>query len=104
MKKTFELNGIEYAITPCTAIAECDEGNESARQAALLVIAKSESGETVEHIVFVWELPETAEDFSDMCDDFSAWEALSDDHHIDCNGMSYDQYRDSIYGWITQTA
>ena len=76
--KKYNLNNIEYTITPCTAIAECDNGNEAARQNALLVITTLESGETVEHIVFG---PETAEDFADMAEDYSAWEALSEAHH-----------------------
>ena len=80
MKTT--LNNIEYTITPCTAIALCDEGNEAARQNALLITAAMESGETTEHIVFGWEMPENAADFADMCEDSSAWEALDEDHHI----------------------
>ena len=80
--KEFKLYDIEYTITTCTAIAECDERNEAARQNALLVIAKLESGETVEHIVFGWEMPETEADFLDMADDTSAWETLCEDHKM----------------------
>lgn len=29
---------------------------------------------------------------------------LSDEHHIEsCNGMNYEHYLDSIYGWLTKT-
>lgn len=80
--KKYNLNNIEYTITPCTAIAECDNGNEAARQNALLVITTLESGETVEHIVFGWEMPETEADFLDMADDTSAWETLCEDHKM----------------------
>lgn len=78
--KEFKLYDIEYTITDCTAIPECDERSEVARQNALLVIAKLESGETVEHIVFGWEMPEIEDDFLDMAHDTSAWEALCEDH------------------------
>lgn len=80
--KEFKLYDIEYTITTCTAIAECDERNEAARQNALLVITTLESGETVEHIVFGWEVPETEADFLDMADDPGAWETLCEDHKM----------------------
>lgn len=102
--KTFEINDNEYTITTCTAIAECDEGNEDARQDALLVINVGDSGERFEYVVFGWDMPETAEDFADMCEDASAWAPLSDEHHIEsCNGMNYEKFIDSIYGWLTKT-
>ena len=72
MEKTFEINGIVYAVTACMATAACD--NEP--QEALRVIATMESGEIMMHNVFGWEMPETAEDFMEMCEDYSAWEAI----------------------------
>lgn len=72
MEKTFEISGIVYAVTTCMETAECD--NEP--QEALLVTATMESGETTMHNVFGWEMPETVEDFMDMCEDASAWEEI----------------------------
>ena len=86
MNATYKLNAITYTITPCTAIAECDNGDEASRQEALLVVAAMESGETVEHIVFGWAMPQTDEDFTDMCEDSGAWEALSEEHRMAANG------------------
>ena len=72
--KTFEINGTEYTVEACTAICGADMSDESKRQDALFVSSES-GGETVEFVVFGWEMPETSEDFSDMCDDSVAWES-----------------------------
>jgi hypothetical protein len=82
MKKTFDLYGIEYTVTDCTAISFCDGEDEKARQDALMVTFETDSGEKVDYVVFGWNMPEDAETFSDMCEDGSAWEPLSEDHHI----------------------
>jgi hypothetical protein len=103
--KVFTVNGAEYGISACTAIAECDNCNEEDRQDALLVICKA-GGETAEHIVFGWNefiMPENEEDFIEMCNDPGAWETLSEEHIVRINGMTFQQYRDSIYGWLTAT-
>lgn len=76
--KTFEINGTEYTLEPCTAICCADLVDESKRQEALLVSSESD-GEKSEFVVFGWEMPETAGNFSDMCDDSSAWES---DHEV----------------------
>lgn len=69
-------------ITTCTAIAICDNENENCRQNALLVTIMAEFGETIEEVVFGWDMPENEADYADMCDDPDAWEALCDEHHI----------------------
>ena len=76
--KTFEINGTEYTVESCTAICGSDLGDESKRQDAILVTSEN-GGEKFEFVVFGWEMPETAEDLSDMCDDSSAWES---DHEV----------------------
>ena len=78
MKKA--ING--YVICNCTAIAERDTENEAMRQDALLVINTAESGETFENIVFGWEMPKNEAEFNQMCEDSSAWEALTEEHRI----------------------
>lgn len=83
MNTTYKLNTITYTITPCTAIAECDNGDEASRQDALLVVAATESGETNEQLVFGWAMPQTSEAFADMCEDSGAWEAVCDDYDDD---------------------
>lgn len=72
--KTFEINGTEYTVEACTAICGADMSDENRRQDALFVSSEN-GGETVEFVVFGWEMPETSEDFSDMCDDSIAWES-----------------------------
>lgn len=98
MTKTYTINGIEYTIRTCTAIADCDlkktaelyneygdidyeamrrasvAAAEACRQPALHVAATAESGEINEQIVFNWEMPTTAEDFEDMCNSPEDWE------------------------------
>lgn len=72
--KAFEINGTEYTVEACTAICLYELGDESKRQSALLVSSEN-GGEKSEFVVFGWEMPETSEGFSDMCDDSSAWES-----------------------------
>ena len=83
MKKTFELYGTKYTVTNCAAIPECYEEREDERQNALLVTAKAESGEITAHVVFGWTMPESTEDFTDMCNDYIAWESLCEKHRIE---------------------
>ena len=75
--KTFAINGVEYTVEPCTAICGADMGDESKRQNALLVTSEL-NGEKFEEVVFGYEMPETDEDFRDMCEDPSAWESDQD--------------------------
>ena len=71
--KTFEINGTEYTVEPCTAICAADAGDESKRQDALLVSCEY-NGELFESIVLGYDMPETVEAFRDMCADYAAWE------------------------------
>ena len=91
-----------YIITKCTAIADCDEGDEAARQDALLVVSVGENCETAEHVVFGWELPADKSDLIDMLDDTAAWIAVSDKMSVLVNGGSIEEYKDSIFGLLTQ--
>lgn len=72
MKKTFEINGTVHTVENCMATAECD--NEP--QEALRVTYAIESGETFMYNVFGWEMPDTNEDFAEMCEDYYAWEVI----------------------------
>ena len=72
MKKVFEMFGSEYTVENCMATAECD----TEPQEALRVSTTLESGEIMMHNVFGWKMPETAEDFMDMCEDYNAWEEI----------------------------
>lgn len=72
--KLFEVNGTEYTIEDCTAICAADCGDESKRQAALF-ISSERNGEKFEEVVFGYEMPETEENFRDMCKDYAAWES-----------------------------
>lgn len=71
---TFEINGIEYMIAPCTAICAADGGDERKRQDALLV-SNEYNGELFESVVFGYDVPEAVEAFRDMCADCAAWES-----------------------------
>ena len=72
--KTFNINGTEYTVEICTAICAADCGDEGKCQDALLV-SNEYNGELFESVVFGYEMPETEENFLDMCDDYSAWES-----------------------------
>ena len=73
MKKTFTVNNTDYTVIEVTAVASCDMDTGD-RQDALLVV-NTQNGEKVEKVVFGYEMPETAEDFLDMCDDYNAWDS-----------------------------
>lgn len=75
--KEFKICGITYYVYQATAIAECDEGDESKRQDVLLVI-DTNGIEVDARVVFEWEFPETVEDFNDICDDANAWGRADD--------------------------
>ena len=71
MTKTFTIDNTEYTVTTCTAIALGDVFE----QGALLVENTADSGEMFQKVVFGYEMPETAEDFDEMCGDSGAWES-----------------------------
>ena len=73
MKKTFTVNNADYTVIEVTAVASCDMDTGD-RQDALLVV-NTQNGEKVEKVVFGYEMPETTEDFLDMCDDYNAWDS-----------------------------
>ena len=72
--KYFELDEREYAVEKCTAICDADLDNENARQKALIVTSYH-NGEKFEDVVFGWEMPESEEEFKEMCADWAAWES-----------------------------
>lgn len=75
MTNIFNLDGREYTVSDCTAIAMIfGIEDESDRQNALLVSTVTDGGESVEYVVFGWEMPETVEDFADMCKDYNSWD------------------------------
>lgn len=80
--KTYEIDGMKYFVTGCTAIARWEVGNEAMRETAVLV-ADDEGGRFV---VFGYEPPETEEAFSSMMEDEGAWEALSEDNRVKLPG------------------
>lgn len=71
--KLFEVNGTEYTIEDCTAICGADLGDEGKRQDALLVTSERD-GEKFKEVVFGYEIPETEENFLDICENYAAWE------------------------------
>ena len=76
MKKTFIIEGTEYTVEEITAIATCAcEYSENYRQNALLVTNMADSGEKVEFVVFGYDMPEDEDDFSNMCEDYNAWDS-----------------------------
>lgn len=85
---------MKYTVTKCTAIAQCDHGDESKRQAALMV-ESSANGEVAEYIVFGWEMPEYAEEFAHMCEDASAWEPRSEEHKTIITAHFYGRFWDN---------
>lgn len=70
MTKTFTIDNTEYTITDCTAL-DC----EDRRVNALLVKNTADSGEKFQFVVFNYDMPETVEDFEDMCGDHWAWDS-----------------------------
>lgn len=77
--KVFNIDGTEYAVESCTAICAADGGDESKRQDALLVSSEHD-GEKLEEVVFGYEMPESAEAFLDICENYVAWEIWQPDH------------------------
>ena len=73
MKKIFTVGGTKYTVITCTAVAACDLDTND-RQDALLVVTYR-NGDKIEKVVFGYDMPETAEDFEDMCEDSNAWES-----------------------------
>lgn len=71
---TFKINGSEYTIEPCTAICTADTRDESKRQETLIVSCE-QNDELFEYVVFGYDMPETVEQFADMCADPGAWES-----------------------------
>lgn len=105
MTKNFTINNTAYTVTECTAIALCDMETGD-RQNALLVENTEDSGEIVRFVVFGYGMPETVEGFSDMCEDFNAWESDCDclDTVEGVEGFNeeseaYDIYTDE-YGYV----
>ena len=83
MTKTFTRDGVEYTVTPCTAVALFDIHEDGTydpinRQDALRVVSHI-NGEEFEYIVFGYDMPETEQDFDDMAENTSAWEC---DHAV----------------------
>jgi hypothetical protein len=70
MKKYFESHTVETI----TAIAACDDNDESKRQPALLV-TNEKNGEKFEFVVFGWEMPTDLDEFDAMCEDSTAWDS-----------------------------
>lgn len=82
--KKFEIEGIEYICTSATAIAECDNGNEACRQNVIVVDAFCDGINTMSHIVFGYDMdmPETVDEFNEMCEDYGAWEIMTDENAV----------------------
>lgn len=83
MTKTFTRDGVEYTVTPCTAVSLFDIHEDGTydpinRQDALQVVSHI-NGEKFEWIVFGYDMPETEKDFDDMAENTSAWEC---DHAV----------------------
>lgn len=75
MKKFIDkVNGYEYTVEVVTAIAiDAGDASEEARQTALLVTNEVD-GEKFESVVFGWTMPDSDEDFNEMCEDAVAWD------------------------------
>lgn len=86
----------EYEVFNVTAIALCDEENEANRQNALLVRSVEDSGEVVEYVLFGWDMPEDEKTFREICEDASAWESLSNGHHVNITNPVTRTWR--VYG------
>ena len=71
--KTFNIDGTEYTVEPCTAICTADNGDENRQDA--LYISSEYNGELFESVVFGYDMPITAETFNEMCADYAAWES-----------------------------
>lgn len=71
----------EYRITPASAVALCDNADESKRQDCLL-IENDHNGETFEYVVFGFAMPKTEDDFKEICNWPMAWESVDDSHKL----------------------
>ena len=76
--KKFIINGTTYTVRACTAIA-LNAGDTEAQDA--LIVINYANGEKMESVVFGWPIPETVEDFEEMCKDFGAWDSDWDTCH-----------------------
>lgn len=76
-EKVFNIDGTEYAVKICTAICGADLGDEGKRQDALLVSSERD-GEMFNDVVFGYEMPDTEENFLDICADYAAWESVGE--------------------------
>lgn len=74
MERTFIVNNTEYTVEEITAVAACNEGNEDYRQSALLVTSMY-GPEKIEEVVFGFDMPESDEDFAQMCSESDAWDS-----------------------------
>lgn len=64
----------EYTVEAVTAIAlSAGDTSEADRQEALLVSSEV-NGEMFEAVVFGWTMPDSDEDFNEMCEDAVAWD------------------------------
>lgn len=79
MTKTFTLDGVEYTVTPCSAIPGVHQFLGHGAVAALLIENTADSGEKFQKVCFGYDMPNTIEDFTEMCEDSSAWES---DHEV----------------------
>lgn len=79
MTKHFEINGTEYTVASCRAIA--GSVGDTEYQQALYIAFVAESGEKFEHLLFDYSFPETAEDFEYLLDNAEAayWSSYSED-------------------------
>ena len=79
MKKNFAVENTLYTVEEITAIAtSAGDSVEDQRQNALLVMSEADSGEKMQYVVFGFELPQDADDFSAMCDEPNAWDGSED--------------------------
>ena len=79
MKKNFAVENTLYTVDEITAIAtSAGDSVEDQRQNALLVMSEADSGEKMQYVVFGFELPQDADDFSAMCDEPNAWDGSED--------------------------
>lgn len=85
---------MKYRVTKCTAIAQCDHGDETKRQNALMV-ESTINGETAEYIVFGWEMPSCGSEFEIICEDASAWESRNEEHKTIITAAFYGRFWDS---------
>ena len=74
--KKFQLKNhsiSEYYIEKCNAVAAT--AGDTEKQDALYVKCYSASGEIHESVVFNWNMPESNEEFLEMCKDHYSWDS-----------------------------